>query len=326
MTEDNVLLIDSDYDEAAGFIKGLKEATKQSWTVELHKNNVSYGLKRYITFFAVVANFMMNRKNMQGKLSYAGSNSMVFANLTLCQELLPNANIQVIGVSWTLGVIFVFYLLFPFFCYLLSRKKRAWLTFTAALIFHVLCIIYFFDANHMLGNFSARTSFIYCAVYFVTGGLVYLYRDKLSEIAGKYRFVLFFVCIMLAVLYFVAGASIVTILPLSTALLIYAIGRSNRKGILCNPVTKFISGISFEVYLCHMAVYCVLEKYGFIHLFENDFISYCLSAAGTIGGAILFSLCAKWALGKAAKMIKQFKGEKLWLKKIKWYCDCYLSL
>lgn len=37
----------------------------------------------------------------------------VFANLTLCQGLLPNANISVIGVSWTLAVIFVFYMLFP---------------------------------------------------------------------------------------------------------------------------------------------------------------------------------------------------------------------
>ena len=74
---------------------------------EVRKNNVSYGLKRYITFFAVAANFMMNRKNMQEKLSYSGSNSMVFVNLTLCQELLPNANIQVIGISLTLGVIFV---------------------------------------------------------------------------------------------------------------------------------------------------------------------------------------------------------------------------
>jgi len=48
----------------------------------------------------------------------------VFANLTLCQGLLPNMNISVIGVSWTLAVIFVFYLLFPFFCFLLENKKR----------------------------------------------------------------------------------------------------------------------------------------------------------------------------------------------------------
>lgn len=50
----------------------------------------------------------------------------VFANLTLCQGLLPNAKISVIGVSWTLAVIFVFYMLFPFFCFLIGNKKRAW--------------------------------------------------------------------------------------------------------------------------------------------------------------------------------------------------------
>ena len=50
----------------------------------------------------------------------------IFANLTLCQGLLPNAKISVIGVSWTLAVIFAFYMLFPFFCFLIGNKKRAW--------------------------------------------------------------------------------------------------------------------------------------------------------------------------------------------------------
>ena len=39
----------------------------------------------------------------------------IFANLTMLQGLLPNPQISVVGVSWTLAVIFVFYLLFPFF-------------------------------------------------------------------------------------------------------------------------------------------------------------------------------------------------------------------
>ena len=39
----------------------------------------------------------------------------LFANLTLVQGLLPNPQISVVGVSWTLAVIFVFYLIFPFF-------------------------------------------------------------------------------------------------------------------------------------------------------------------------------------------------------------------
>lgn len=50
------------------------------------------------------------------------------ADLTLCFGLLPNANISVIGVGWFIGLVFVFYMLFPFFCFLLSTKKRAWIS------------------------------------------------------------------------------------------------------------------------------------------------------------------------------------------------------
>ena len=109
----------------------------------------------------------------------------VFANLTLCQGLLPNAKISVIGVSWTLAVIFVFYMLFPFFCFLIGNKKRAWGVAVAALVFNWLCGIYFFDGNHIADraavNFSARTNILYCAVYFIAGGLIFLYRKELAE-------------------------------------------------------------------------------------------------------------------------------------------------
>ena len=77
----------------------------------------------------------------------------VFANLTLCQGLLPNMNISVIGVSWTLAVIFVFYLLFPFFCFLLESKKRAWLAFICAVIYNFVCSTYAFqDINDIPGT------------------------------------------------------------------------------------------------------------------------------------------------------------------------------
>ena len=42
-----------------------------------------------------------------------------FADLTLSFGLLPNANISVIGVGWFLGVVFVFYMVFPLFFFLL---------------------------------------------------------------------------------------------------------------------------------------------------------------------------------------------------------------
>lgn len=65
----------------------------------------------------------------------------IFANLTLCFGLLPDAQISVIGVGWFLGLVFAFYFLFPFFCYLLSDKRRAWLSFLCAVILNCLCDI-----------------------------------------------------------------------------------------------------------------------------------------------------------------------------------------
>ena len=47
---------------------------------------------------------------------------------TLVFGLLPNNNPSVIGVGWTLGVIFLFYMLFPFFVWLCWTKKRAWVS------------------------------------------------------------------------------------------------------------------------------------------------------------------------------------------------------
>ena len=38
----NVLIIDSDYDEASGFIKGVQEITQEKWKVALYENNTIY--------------------------------------------------------------------------------------------------------------------------------------------------------------------------------------------------------------------------------------------------------------------------------------------
>lgn len=95
----------------------------------------------------------------------------VFANMTLCFGFLPK-NISVIGVGWFLGVVFIFYLVFPFICFLLSNKRRAWFSFAVALIFNVVCSAYF-----EIG----RTNFAYCLVYFLLGGLIYLYHEQIDR-------------------------------------------------------------------------------------------------------------------------------------------------
>lgn len=49
-------------------------------------------------------------------------------------------------------------------------------------------------------------------------------------------------------------------------------------GVLVNPVAKFLGGISFEIYLCHMVIYRVLEKLHIIHLFGNGLLAYIFTA------------------------------------------------
>ena len=141
--------------------------------------------------------------------------SEVFANLTLCQGLLPNANITVIGVSWTLAVIFVFYMLFPFFCFLLGNKKRAWGVAIVALVFNFLCGSYF-NAD--------RTNIVYDAIYFIAGGLIYLYRKELAEFAQKHKVITGAILLAATVAYFVLGSSTFTMLFFCVAALLYTLG------------------------------------------------------------------------------------------------------
>lgn len=139
----------------------------------------------------------------------------VFANLTLCQGLLPDAHISVIGVSWTLAVIFVFYMLFPLFCFLIGNKKRAWGVAAAALVFNWLCGSYF--------N-AGRTNIVYDAIYFIAGGLIFLYRKELAEFASKYKIVAAAILLIATVAYFALGSSTLTMLFFCVAALIYTLG------------------------------------------------------------------------------------------------------
>lgn len=223
----------------------------------------------------------------------------VFANLTLCFGLLPNSNISVIGVGWFLGVVFVFYLVFPFVCYLLSNQRRAWFAFSVAVIFNVLCSDYFE---------LQRTDFIYCAMFFLAGGLIYLYRKKIEILVIKYRRIVLILCVVITMMQFVLRNSVVLIVIMFSTYVIYTLGVS-KKGILKNSITHFLSSISMEMYLCHMVVYRVIEKTDSIHLFGNGLVSYVTTSIITILGAIMTSIVVRWGIEKI-KLLHLSKSKK----------------
>lgn len=168
-----------------------------------------------------------------------------FANLTLCFGLLPNARISVIGVGWTLGVTFVFYLLFPFFCFLISKTGRAWLAFVVSIILQRMCCLYFFDTAHVVEDFSGKTNILYCAIFFLTGGLIYRYREKLIKLFGlRFRWVLLLIALACGCLSFCLEETNIVMVIMFAAVLIYCICAETKKGFLNNRAMRFLSNIS----------------------------------------------------------------------------------
>lgn len=226
-----------------------------------------------------------------------------FVNLTLLHGLLPNPNLSVIGVSWFLGVLFVFYLAFPFFCALLQNKRSAWTAFSAALILHLLCEGYFFDAAHMPQGIEARRNFLYCAVFFMAGGLVYLYRDALEAAAKRFRacFALGTLALVLCLWRWPKNALLW--LGISCLLVILALG-ADEKSPLCCRAARFVSGIGLEIYLCHMLIFRVLEKVGLARLLPGA-AGYALTVCLTLAGACCFAVAARFCMDAGAKRIRR---------------------
>ena len=97
--------------------------------------NEFYGkrYKRILPFFGLLCVFDLLADFSKEHLAQA------FMNVTLVFNLLPDSEMKVIGVGWFLGLIFLFYMLFPFFVLLLDKKRRArmvvWLSFIVNLLF-----------------------------------------------------------------------------------------------------------------------------------------------------------------------------------------------
>lgn len=226
-----------------------------------------------------------------------------FADLTLLFGLLPDAgNISVIGVGWFIGLIFVFYLCFPFFCCLLESKKKAWICFGISLIYNFVCANYF--------N-AGGTNILYCGCFFMAGGLVYLYRDQIEQFNGG--LVLAAAGVVIIIHYIISGNMLTwvpfvkTILRLAfvTTLLMYAVSTNSQ--ILSNRFTRFFSSISLEVYLSHMAVFRVIEKYGLNAVFGNGWIQYIMTVILVTGGAIIFAVAVKKLLKLGRDICEKMK-------------------
>lgn len=267
----------------------------------------AFYLKRYIKILPYFAILVLVDVAISHTLSsvYEG-----FADITLFYGFIsPTNQISIIGVGWALGVIFAFYILFPFFVFMLWTKARAWVSLAITLIINVLCVIYF-------GTASCNIALWLC--YFVIGGIIYLYREPIKRFIGKniaIRIISLLVAIGLTVAWYfipkkVGGFPLSTVTEgmMFAAWLMYAI--SVKSVILSNLVTKFISGISFEIYLAHMVIFRVIEKVGLTKLCGESTLSYVLSCVFTLIGVIAFAFIAKKAISAVEKAINKKIAER----------------
>ena len=88
--------------------------------------------------------------------------------------------------------------------------------------------------------------------------MIYLYRQGIKSWEEKHWMIALASCLVLTITRFVVDIKGLLILPdiiVFTAWLIYAIG--SKDIVLNNRVAKYLSGISMEIYLCHMMFFRV---------------------------------------------------------------------
>lgn len=237
--------------------------------------------KRIFPFFSIIVIIDLLASPSVGSLYEA------FADMTLLFGFLPDYNkISVVGVGWFLGLIFVFYLIFPFFCTLLVSKRRAWMAFAVSLVYHFVCLNYFH---------ADRYSILYSGCFFILGGILYLYREKISRVKGWIAAV---VVVVGTVGYYIVMTYMNTpeikntcCLLVSMALLVFAM--VCHGGILENKVTAFFGKISFELYLSHMFIFGIIEKMGLLYVFGHGWFQFLFTVLIVIAGATLFSVVAR---------------------------------
>ena len=279
-----LFMVVSGFSLCCGYYRKIKEGTISP--AEFYKKRYA----RILPFFALLCLVDLAVSPSLGSLCD------VFANMTLCFGLLPpTAEIQVIGVGWFLGVVFLFYMLFPFFVFMLDNKRRAWLSLAVALIFVFVSMIHF-------GN-PGRKSMIFCAPFFISGGLAYLYRDKLLGLGRRHKIVSCVVTVLLTVGFFVLKKYIPGGMPyyiaewaLFSVWLVYAIGSVDK--VLNNKVVKYLSSISMEIYLAHMVIFRVVEKARLENYIAQPDLLYVLTSVLTLAGVICFAHVMKFYVVK----------------------------
>lgn len=161
----------------------------------------------------------------------------------------------------------------------------------------------------MKGTSFGNHSFMHCAPFFVVGGLAYLYREKFTDLSKNFKLILKILTIGYTIWFFVFPEMRFTLanLMMYVLWLLYAVSEVSlgRMTLLNNRVMAFISGISMEIYLCHMMFFRVVDKFHLEKIISNNDMNYWTTCLLVLIGATSFAWCwKKWGEPNVLKVIE----------------------
>lgn len=129
--------------------------------------------------------------------------------------------------------------------------------------------------------------------------MIYLYKDRIEKLNVYVVGLLLLVSIVFY--YTIGNYSSYSLVVMCSLFLMFSI--IGKHPILENPVTKFISNISFEIYLSHMVIFRLIEKVGINTILGNRWLQYIITVIVVLIVAALFSVVLKKIIEMVSKKI-----------------------
>lgn len=213
--------------------------------------------KRYLKIapaFYVIAcvHLVINLIQGQGELKFS-----VISAILLVFGLLPYGQESIVWGGWSIGIEWVFYLLFPVFAVLMKKRK---IFYTVGLFSLAEMLLYdpIMQAN---GIVNSHINFVRYIPYFLAGIIIYQKVDRIS--ASKHYFILIG-AFVLSLFLWDKNRDIAMLMCFSVIL----ISVIKRDGIIFNNrMFKSLGKISYEIYLIHPLFIRIFVQFGISEVF-----------------------------------------------------------
>lgn len=78
-----------------------------------------------------------------------------------------------------------------------------------------------------------------------------------------------------------------------------------------NRITKFVSGISMEIYLSHTVIFRVIERLGLNRMIGDGWLQYAVTVVFVMSGAIVFAVVMQKIIEFVMTKTKVMRGQTI---------------